>query len=615
MPIQPIDEIVRNQQRWIGNFALFLMSAGALVYLGTTDTVIQNAYLDRSTIVTVLLCIGLITFLISRSQLSNRYQSHLLSIMLLIIPVISISMLPYAAVTVWASCFIFLMIALIAYDRVMIWYALLIIASTNVYVMFRSETVSVEIDPTDHYARLGMIGIAICIALIINHLHLRNLSRLQLLANQLHEAARHDLQTQLLNMRGLEERFSETSHQHLLLVGVHLENYYELARYFGDEIQEQVLLDCIDRLQTRLPPYLTIVRVEGGTLVVVMEKPPGVSCQEEMELLSQQMSAPYQVERHQIYVNLYLVIDDGEVDQTSMTKRIRQITSALQESVQNSEKVMCLNQDWRNEQALRVAAAQALSQADVNRDFYLVYQLQYDSEQERFIGLEALVRWNTTITGAGRPTIFIPIAEKSDLIIRLGEWIFEEGCKTRKQLIGLVSDDFSLSVNVSPRQLTHDSFMAFIERMLLKYSLKPKQIKIEITESQSLDFESQPILRALRRIKTLDFPVSLDDFGTGHASYHVLERLLPLRQLKVPKQFIEQIEESEKRQSILESIFQLSQSMHVECIVEGVETGEEVQIAKDIGIHLFQGYFFAKPVLLDEIICLLKTKQTGLTQK
>ena len=613
MPIKTVDKIVRNQQRWIGNFAFFLMSAGALIFWITTDETIQNAYLNRSTIVSVLVLIGLMTFLISRSRLSNRYQSHLLSVMFLIIPITSISLLPYAAVTVWASCFLFLMIALIAYDRIMMWYAVVIIVATNGYVMLRSETVSVEIDPTDHYARLGMIGIAICIAFIINHLHLRHLHRLQVLANQLHDAARHDLQTQLLNMRGLEERFARPDHQQLLLVGVHLENYYELARYFGDEIQERVLFDCIERLKTLLPPHLGMVRVEGGTLVVVMEKPPGVSCQEEMERLSQQMSAPYQVDRHQIYVNLYIVIDDGAVHPSSMTKRIQQITSALPESVRNSEKVMCLNEQWRDEQALRVEAAQALSQADINHDFYLVYQLQYDSDQDRFIGLEALVRWNSPIPGAGRPTVFIPIAEKSDLIIRLGEWIFEEGCKTRKQLIGLVPDDFSLSVNVSPRQLTHDSFMPFIERMLLKYSLQPKQIKIEITESQALDFESQPILRALRRIKTLDFPVSLDDFGTGHASYHVLERLLPLRQLKVPKQFIEQVEESEKRQSILESIFQLSQSMHVECIVEGVETDEEVRIAKNIGIHLFQGYFFAKPVVLEEIICLLQMKQAEVT--
>lgn len=613
MPIKTVDKIVRNQQRWIGNFAFFLMSAGALIFWITTDETIQNAYLNRSTIVSVLMLIGLMTFFISRSRLSNRYQSHLLSVMFLIIPVTSISLLPYAAVTVWASCFLFLMIALIAYDRIMMWYAVVIIVVTNGYVMFRSETVSVEIDSTDHYARLGMIGIAICIAFIINHLHLRHLHRLQVLANQLHDAARHDLQTQLLNMRGLEERFARPHHQQLLLVGVHLENYYELARYFGDEIQERVLFDCIERLKTLLPPHLGMVRVEGGTLVVVMEKPPGVSCQEEMERLSQQMSAPYQVDRHQIYVNLYIVIDDGAVHPSGMTKRIQQITSALPESVRNSEKVMCLNEEWRAEQALRVEAAQALSQADINHDFYLVYQLQYDSDQDRFIGLEALVRWNSPIPGAGRPTVFIPIAEKSDLIIRLGEWIFEEGCKTRKRLIGLVPDDFSLSVNVSPRQLTHDSFMPFIERMLLKYSLQPKQIKIEITESQALDFESQPILRALRRIKTLDFPVSLDDFGTGHASYHVLERLLPLRQLKVPKQFIEQVEESEKRQSILESIFQLSQSMHVECIVEGVETDEEVRIAKNIGIHLFQGYFFAKPVVLEEIICLLQMKQAEVT--
>lgn len=342
-----------------------------------------------------------------------------------------------------------------------------------------------------------------------------------------------------------------------------------------------------------------------------MEKPDEVACKEAMEELSQEISVPYEIEGHHVYVNISIVIDNGEGATNNRKRRVQQLLTALQEAAQQNERVMCIDQEWRKDQELRVKAAQSLAQANIETDFHLVYQLQYDVQSEQFIGLEALVRWKTSLQGADRPSVFIPIAEKSDLIIRLGEWIFEESCKTRKALIDLVPDEFTLSVNVSPRQLTSESFMPFIERTLLKYALKPQQIKIEITESQSLDFESQSIHRALKRIKTLDFPLSLDDFGTGYASYHVLERLLPLRQLKIPKQFIEQIGESEKRQSILESIFQLSQSMHVECIVEGVETGEEVRIAKEIGIHLFQGYFFAKPVPLEEIICLLQKTNEG----
>lgn len=607
MAIKSTNEIAITQQHWMGNFALFMMVTGALIFFETTDQVLENAYLSRSVIIALLVIIGVTTFFISRSQLPSRYQTHLLSIMLLIVPIVSINLLPYAAVTVWASCFLFLMIALISYNRIIMWYTISVVLATNLFVMLNAKTVFVEIDPTDHIARLGMIVIAVCIALIINHLHIRNLRQLHSLANQLHDAASRDPQTELLNIRGLEEMFIDERRQ-LLLIGIQLENYYEIARFFGEEIQERVLFDCIERLRSLLPPHLALIRVEAGTLAVVMEKPEGVSCHEEMALLSQRMSAPYQIDLHQIYVNLYIVIDDGEVVQTNWMKRIRQVNSALQETVQQDQKVMCIDQGWRQEQTVRVEAARALSLAEITQDFYLVYQLQYDSNQEEFVGLEALVRWKTDLAGANRPSVFIPIAEKSDLIIRLGEWIFEEGCKTRKRLIGLVPEQFTVSVNVSPRQLTNDSFMPFIERMLLKYALKPQQIKIEITESQSLDFESQSILRALQRIKTLDFPVSLDDFGTGHASYHVLERLLPLRQLKIPKQFIEQIEEATKRYSILESIFQLTKSMNVECIIEGVETGEEVQIAKNIGIHIFQGYFFAKPVSLTEIIHLLEIK-------
>jgi len=608
---ESMEDIVRKQQWWIGNFALFMMFVGALIIYTTTEETIKNAYLSRSVIISFLIVMGLFIFYISRRKMETVLQTHLLSLMLLVVPITSISFLPYAAVTVWASSFLFLMIALISYQRIMMWYAIVIAIATSLYVMWNADTVTVEIDPTDHYGRIGMIVIGVSIALVINHLHIRNLNRLNDLAIQLHDTARRDEETGVLNRQGLNEIDFPRPEQQLIFVGIHLENYYELARYFGEDIQLQVLRACIERLKRQLPPYQAFARIEAGTLLIVMEKPDEVACKETMEELSQEISVPYEIEGHHVYVNISIVIDNGEGATNNRKRRVQQLLTALQEAAQQNERVMCIDQEWRKDQELRVKAAQSLAQANIETDFHLVYQLQYDVRSERFIGLEALVRWKTSLQGADRPSVFIPIAEKSDLIIRLGEWIFEESCKTRKALIDLVPDEFTLSVNVSPRQLTSESFMPFIERTLLKYALKPQQIKIEITESQSLDFESQSIHRALKRIKTLDFPLSLDDFGTGHASYHVLERLLPLRQLKIPKQFIEQIGESEKRQSILESIFQLSQSMHVECIVEGVETGEEVRIAKEIGIHLFQGYFFAKPVPLEEIICLLQKTNEG----
>lgn len=609
-----MDEIVRKQQRWIGNFALFMMVVGALIIWTTTEETVKNAYLSRTAIITFLLIMGLFIFYISRRKMGTALQTHLLSLMLLVVPITSISFLPYAAVTVWASSFLFLMIALISYQRIMMWYAIFVTVATSFYVMWNTRTVTVEIDPSDHYGRIGMILIGVSIALVINKLHIRNLNRLNDLANQLHDTARRDEETGILNRQGLNELTFTQPDQHLIFVGVHLENYYELARYFGEDIQSQVLLACINRLKEQLPPYQAFARIEAETLLIVMAKPDEVACKEAMEELSQAISIPYEIEGHHIFVNISIVIDNGEEATSNRKRRVQQLLTALQETAQQNERLMCIDQSWREDQELRVNAARSLAQANIKTDFHLVYQLQYDVQSEQFIGLEALVRWKTNLRGANRPSVFIPIAEKSDLIIQLGEWIFEECCKTRHTLTGLVPDDFTLSVNVSPRQLTSEGFMPFIERTLLKYGLKPQQIKIEITESQSLDFESQSIHRALKRIKTLDFPVSLDDFGTGHASYHVLERLLPLRQLKIPKQFIEQIGESEKRQSILESIFQLSQSMHVECIVEGVETGEEVQVAKEIGIHLFQGYFFAKPVPLEEIICLLQKTNESTTR-
>jgi len=229
----------------------------------------------------------------------------------------------------------------------------------------------------------------------------------------------------------------------------------------------------------------------------------------------------------------------------------------------------------------------------------LYYQLQYDMNQN-IIGTEALIRWNHPKFGLLTPYKFIPIAERTDLIITIGDWVIENTCKQlEKWQTDPKTKEWSISINISAKQFYKKDFVSNLHTTVLKYNVNPNNIKLELLESLFVKHPKQ-VSEKMHRLKELGFQLSLDDFGTGFSSLEYL-KTFPLDQIKIDQSFVMNMFQNEKDIKIIKSILYLGNLLDMSVIAEGVEEKEHYEELCKLGCHQFQGYYFAKPQSIDYI--------------
>jgi len=224
-----------------------------------------------------------------------------------------------------------------------------------------------------------------------------------------------------------------------------------------------------------------------------------------------------------------------------------------------------------------------------------VYQPEFDLQTGELLGAEALLRWKSKTFGLVGPDEFIPIAEESDLILEIGEWVIERAAKQLNDWINQGNPlPGTLFVNVASRQLMRQPLLAIITRQLEKYGLPPRSIGIEITE-RTLMANSEEITRILHNIELQHIPIAIDDFGTGYSSLSYL-KTFPISYLKIPNQFVDGVSKDESDKGIATAIHGVSVALKLETIAEGIETAEQLHVLREIGCHSGQGYLLGKPV-------------------
>ena len=240
-------------------------------------------------------------------------------------------------------------------------------------------------------------------------------------------------------------------------------------------------------------------------------------------------------------------------------------------------------------------------------DFY--YQPQVDAKN-RLIGAEALVRWNHPVWGIMLPEKFIPLAEETLLIESIGNYLLKLGFK---RLIEWAKNDhtchLTLSVNVTAKQFHKPSFLQNIDDLFKKYPINPSKLILELTESISVEDMEYVSLKMKTLKEKYNIKLSLDDFGTGYSSLSYLQSM-PFDEIKIDRCFVQDITSNPKNASIVKSIIALAKIYNFEVIAEGVETQEECHFLKNIGCEHFQGYFFSKPVPLEQFN-MIATKYGG----
>jgi len=236
-------------------------------------------------------------------------------------------------------------------------------------------------------------------------------------------------------------------------------------------------------------------------------------------------------------------------------------------------------------------------------ELFLEYQPQLTLDGFSVSGFEALLRWNSPDYGLVSPLRFIPLAEQSGLILPIGKWVLEEACKFARHLADMGKSDVHVAVNISPKQLHADDFVASVCTIITKTGIRPQQITIEVTESVLIESMEDSIAK-LRQLREFGVSLALDDFGTGYSSLTYLKSL-PVNILKIDKSFIDKSTSNDTQLQVVGSIINLGHTLGLTIVAEGVETESQLELLKEYGCDCVQGYIFSRPISRDNAITFL----------
>ena len=270
--------------------------------------------------------------------------------------------------------------------------------------------------------------------------------------------------------------------------------------------------------------------------------------------------------------------------------------------------VINISEIKENQQVLeKLKMEQNLRDALDDNEYRVHYQPILDFNTGEVAGFEALMRWDSPERGMVRPDIFMGIAEETSLIIPLGHWLIKRvlrdfaRLKMKLKKSGKNTDLF-MSINIAAKQFNDPTLFKVLNQALKINGVKPQEIKLEITERVLLG--GNFVYDWIRRARKLGYSVALDDFGTGYSSLSYLANL-EVNNLKVDKSFVEKIHSDEKTRHIVTSIVNLSKSLNLTVIAEGVETQQEWDTLKSMGCDFMQGYLYSKPLPLNDVAALL----------
>ncbi|MFN1843701.1 EAL domain-containing protein [Clostridioides difficile] len=298
-------------------------------------------------------------------------------------------------------------------------------------------------------------------------------------------------------------------------------------------------------------------------------------------------------------VGIYFV-EEGEVD---IQKAVNKANMARSVAKGKNINYAIYNEDVRNKLSEESMILDDIKIALVKNQFEVYYQPKFSLVTGEMIGSEALIRWNHPEHGFISPAVFIPIAEKSKLILKIGRFVFERVCNDLSEWKKQGKKIVPVSINLSRVELYQPDIVKFINKTIQMYNLSSDLIEIEITETVAIN-ELNILKNVLNELRKYGFSISMDDFGTGYSSISCL-RDMPIDILKLDKSFLGGIEHDERSRNIAKSIVSLAKSLDLVVIIEGVESKEQAELMKQFGCDLVQGFYFARPMPAKNFLDLL----------
>ncbi|MGZ4436277.1 MAG: putative bifunctional diguanylate cyclase/phosphodiesterase [Nocardioidaceae bacterium] len=440
-------------------------------------------------------------------------------------------------------------------------------------------------------------------------LTLRDVTEQHALQEELAHQAFHDSLTGLANRQLFANRLDHALRRRAgrsrpaTVLFCDLDDFKVVNDSHGHSIGDQLLVAVAERLRGALREGDTAARLGGDEFAVLMEDADVPVAREVAGRILEQLAEPVQVDGNGWSVRASIGIAEATPGVTSGEEALRNADVAMYWAKERGKSTVASYDAALHAASLdRMALHGELAAAIEQGQLVLHYQPTIDLDNGRVAGFEALVRWQHPERGLLYPVAFVPAAEQSGLVVPMGSWVLREACVAAASMQSATSTP-TMSVNVSAQQLVRPGFLEEVEYSLERAGLPPERLVLEVTESVLLDDLASATV-TLGSLRRLGVRIAIDDFGTGYSSLSYLSQL-PVDILKVDKAFIDQVCTEEHAASVTLAILEMSRTMRLLTIAEGVETAEQAAWLKRMDCGRGQGYLWSRPVPLDEARALL----------
>jgi diguanylate cyclase (GGDEF)-like protein len=424
---------------------------------------------------------------------------------------------------------------------------------------------------------------------------------------ELEYQANYDTLTGLPNRNLLHDRlkqavgYARRYQKRLAVVFVDLDNFKLVNDSLGHSAGDKLLITVAGRLKANVRNSDTAARLSGDEFVLILfDQDNEKIINSTMQRILNEVSLPCRLEDHNFYVScsigFSLFPDDGEVPEVLLKNADAAMYHAKELGRNNFQP---FTPDLVVRATHRLELGGDLRQALERNELYLVYQPYISLQSGAIIGVEALIRWNHTEQGLISPLHFIPIAEETGLISKIGEWVLRSACTQNKAWLGKGMPPIKVSINLSARQFVKKDLVQSIAKILVDTGLPPAQLELELTESLIMHNPEYSI-SALNNLKSLGIGLAVDDFGTGFSSLSYLKRFA-IDRLKIDQSFVHDLASDIDSSVIAGAVIHLGHSMGLKVVAEGVETPAQLEFLRGQHCDEIQGYYFSKPLPADEV--------------
>ncbi|MEX5504458.1 EAL domain-containing protein [Pseudomonas putida] len=457
---------------------------------------------------------------------------------------------------------------------------------------------------------LAVLAVALLTSVLDARLEARTaeLARSLTLANQeLTQLALHDTLTDLPNRTLLADRIEQAIAKVaeqggcFALMFIDLDGFKPVNDAFGHHIGDLLLKAVAARLRGHLHSQDTLARIGGDEFVLLVELQEPDDAMDVAVKQVNLVSRPFRVAEHdlQLSASLGIVLYPGNgQDQHELLRNADAAMYHAKSAGKNGYSFFDVSMNSNARQQLQLL--QDLRQALEQRQFRLHYQPKFDAQACLPIGAEALLRWEHPQHGLLLPDRFIGLAEKTGLIIPIGEWVLDEACRQMRHWLDQGHEGWRMAVNLSAIQFCHAGLVESVARALQDNGLPANCLTLEITETTAMH-DADASLTVLQRLSDMGVDLSIDDFGTGYSSLMYLKRL-PANELKIDRGFVRDLEQDSDDAAIVSAIVALGQALGLRIVAEGVETDKQQDFLTRLGCDSLQGYLLGQPVPAEQFM-------------